>query len=136
MHRIALLFVLLASPAQAFCQTPTQMAETFLARVSASPEASLDELFKGSGFGEAKPQELLAMKSQTRMAMGLYGAPLGFEKVREEVLSPSLVHLVYLQKFPQYPVAWEFFFYKPRDTWVINTLNFKDQIQSLVTARQ
>jgi hypothetical protein len=93
-------------------------------------------LFKGSGLFESKPQEILTVKSQTKMAMGLYGTPIGLEKVREENFSPSLKRLVYIQKYETHPVAWEFYFYKAKDKWVINTLNFKDQITSIVWGRQ
>lgn len=118
-------------------QTPSERVEVFLRQVATeSSDEAFDELFAGSGFSELKPQDLLTLKSQTRMAMGLYGPPIGMEKIREEDLSPSLKRIVYLQKFEKYPVAWEFYFYKPKDTWVINTLNFKDQVAPLVGAKQ
>ena len=135
MHRILLLFALLLSSAQAFGQSPAQRAEEFLARVATSSDSAMDDLFSGSGFAETRPQDLVTLKSQTKMAMGLYGVPLGVEKIREETLSPSLVRLVYLQKFAQFPVAWEFYFYKPKDVWILNTITFKDQIGSLVGAK-
>lgn len=70
------------------------------------------------------------------MAMGLYGTPIGIEKIREDDLSPSLKRIVYIQKFERYPVAWEFYFYKPKDKWMINTLNFRDQIALILGAKQ
>jgi len=136
MYRILLMVALALSSLPAFGQSPDQRAEEFLAHVATSSDAALDELFAGSGFSEPRPQDLTTLKGQIKMAMGLYGTSLGIEKVRDETLSPSLVRLVYLQKFSQYPVAWEFHFYKPKDTWVINTLNFKDQIASLVGSKQ
>lgn len=135
--RVILGVALLVASSICQAQTPSGTVERFLHKVatSASDEA-LDDLFAGSGFAETKPQDIITLKSQTRMAMGLYGTPIGIEKIREEDLSPSLKRIVYLQKFERYPVAWEFYFYKPKDTWVINTLNFKDQIASLVGAQQ
>jgi hypothetical protein len=135
--RLALVAVLIMAPAFVHAETPSESIERFLLQV-ATPEsdAAFDRLFAGSGFAELKPQELLTLKGQTKMAMGLYGTPIGLEKVLEEDLSPSLKRIVYLQKFEKYPVAWEFYFYKPKDKWVINVLNFKDQIAPLVESKR
>jgi hypothetical protein len=137
MLRVLATLILLVTSAAAFAQTPSERVEEFLRQVTTSEsDKAMDRLFAGSGFAESKPQDIVTLKSQTKMAMGLYGLPLGIEKIREEDLSPSLKRLVYLQKFEKYPVAWEFYFYKPKDDWVINTLNFKDQIGPLVGAKQ
>jgi hypothetical protein len=137
MVRVVLCLALLAVSAVSQAQTPSEMAEQYLRQVTTSDsDQALDQLFAGSGIDELKPQEILTLKSQTKMAMGLFGTPIGIEKVREEELSPSLKRLVYLQKFERYPVAWEFYFYKPKDRWVINTLNFKDKVSSIVGPKQ
>ena len=129
--------MLLIAPALVRAETPSERVERFLQQVvTPESDAAFDTLFAGSGFAESKPQDLLTLKSQTKMAMGLYGTPIGLEKIWEEDLSPSLKRIVYLQKFEKYPVAWEFYFYKPKDVWVINTLNFKDQIAPLVESKQ
>lgn len=135
--RFVLLFILLGASPLACAATPAERVETFLRQVT-TPEsdAAFDALFENSGFAELKLQDLTTLKSQTRMAMGLYGKPIGLEKIWEEDLSPSLKRIVYLQKFERYPVVWEFYFYKPGDTWVINTLNFKDQVAPLVGAKR
>jgi hypothetical protein len=126
-----LLLLLAASPSMA--ATPSERVEEFLGQVTTSQsDQAYDQLFAGSGFAEQKPQELKTIKSQTKMAMGLYGKPLGIEKIREEDLSPSIKRLVYIQKFESFPVAWEFYFYKAHDTWTLNTINFKDQISSIL----
>ena len=134
-YRALLSLALLGASTLAFSQTPSESAEQFLREVATKDsDAAFDRLFEGSGFAELKPQALVTLKSQTKMAMGLYGTPIGLERVLEEDLSPSIKRLVYIQKFEQYPVAWEFYFYKAKDTWVINTLAFKDQIAPLVGA--
>ena len=128
---------LLVASSLSQAQTPSERVEQFLQQVTTpASDQAMDDLFAGSGFAETKPQEIVTLKSQTKMAMGLYGTPIGIEKVREEDLSPSLKRLVYIQKFERYPVAWEFYFYKPKDKWVLNTLNFKDQVAPLVGAKQ
>lgn len=135
--RLALAIVLVITPALVHAETPSESVERFLQQVvTPESDAAFDRLFAGSGFAQLKPQDFLTLKSQTKMAMGLYGTPIGLEKIWEEDLSPSLKRIVYLQKFEKYPVAWEFYFYKPKDVWVINTLNFKDQIAPLVESKR
>lgn len=135
--RVLFGLALLGASAMALAQTPSERAERFLRQVATpASDAAFDEIFAGSGLAEAKPQELATIKSQTRMAMGLYGTPIGVEKIWEEDLSPSLKRLVYLQKFDHYPVAWEFYFYRPKETWILNTINFKDQVAPLVGAKR
>lgn len=137
MKQVIFGFALLFVTAVSYAQTPSERVEQFLRQVTTSEsDQALDALFAGSGFAESKPQDIITLKSQTKMAMGLYGIPIGIEKIREEDISPSLKRLVYLQKFEKYPVGWEFYFYKPKDKWLLYQLNFKDQIGSFVGAIQ
>lgn len=117
----------------ACAQTPSESVETFLQRV-ATPESdsAVEKLFAGSGIIQLKPQTIITFKGQIKMAMGLYGTQTGIEKVREDDISPSLKRLIYIQKFEDLPVAWEFYFYKRKDMWVINTLNFRDEVGLIV----
>ena len=117
-------------------QTPQQRVETFLKQVGAGQsDQAIDQLFRGSGMAELKPQALMGMKSQTKAAMGVYGKVVGFEKIQEVDFSSSLKRFTYLQKFEQYPVIWEFYFYKPKDTWVVNHVVFNDQPGMLLGAK-
>lgn len=115
---------------------PTQLAEAFLTQLGKNePDAALDNLFAGSGMAELKPQAITAMKSQVKAALGLYGKMTGFEKISETEFSPSLRRVTYLQKFEQYPVIWEMYFYKIKDKWVVNQIFFNDQPATVLTAR-
>ena len=133
MKRSVLAFALAFASVGACAQTPSESADAFLKQV-ATPEsdAAIDTLFSGSGISDLKPQAITALKGQIKMAMGLYGTPIGFEKAREEDISPSVKRLIYIQKFDNLPVAWEFYFYRSKNAWIINALNFKDQIGSIV----
>ena len=127
--------LLLAASGVCVAAQPAEQIERFLSRVATpASDTAYDELFAGSRFAEMKPQEIITIKSQTKMAMGLYGTPLGVEKIEERDVSPSVKRLVYIQKFRDFPVAWEFYFYKPKDGWVMNSIQFKDQITSILGA--
>lgn len=135
MSRVLVVLVLLVASAAAFAQTPSERVEEFLRQAATSEmDKAMDRLLADSGLAETKPQVIVTLKGQVKLIMELYGAPLGTEKVWEEDLSPSLKRLVYLQKFEKAPIAWEFYFYKPKDSWRLNAINFKDQVGALVGA--
>ena len=123
----------LAGPAP----TPAERTESFLAAVAgADPDKAFDELFAESGIADRKPEAVAVLRSQAKAALELYGKPIGIEKLREEDFSPSLKRLVYLQKFAQYPIAWELYFYRATGTWTLNQIVFNDQVGSLVGAKK
>jgi hypothetical protein len=137
MWRVLVGIALWGACSLSLAQSPSDRIEHFFTQVTTpASDQALEDLFAGSGLSVSKPQEIAKVKSQTKMAMGLYGTPIGLEKVREEDLSPSLKRLVYLQKFEKFPVAWEFYFYKASDKWVLNTLTFNDLITPLIGAKQ
>src|SRR5262249_33267142 len=52
-----------------------------------------------------------------------YGNPTGeFELLSQQSASPSLVRLVYLEKFEKGGVVWYFFLYRAKDGWRISTV--------------
>ena len=134
--RVVLLCLVCGASLAAENPGPVQMSEAFLAQLGKNePDAALDALFAGSGMAELKPQAITAMKSQVKVALGLYGKMTGFEKISETEFSPSLKRMTYLQKFEQYPVIWEMYFYRIKDRWVVNQVYFNDQPATVLTAR-
>lgn len=136
MRLLRIVFLCLVSSvcwAQTQPQTPQQRVEAFLKRVATGQsDQAIDELFRGSGMSKLKPQALAGMKSQTKAALALYGKAIGFEKIQEVDFAASLKRFTYLQKFEQYPVIWEIYWYKPKDTWVVNQIVFNDQPGALL----
>lgn len=134
--RVVLLCLLSGACLAAENPGPAQLAETFLTRLGKNePDAAIDALFAGSGMAELKPQAITAMKSQVKVALGMYGKMTGFEKIGETEFSPSLKRMTYLQKFEQYPVIWEMYFYRNKNQWVVNQIFFNDQPATVLTAR-
>jgi len=94
--------------------------------------AAVDQLCSGSPLLSEKPQALAALKSQITAYLPLYGAVLGHELVMREEFGASLVRLVYLLKLEEHPLVWEFFFYRPADSWKLSHVVFVDQFQLLM----
>ena len=107
-----------------FCQTPAAQFEAFLTAAPITPDKAVDDLFVDSALGADK---LASLKAQLKAMLPLYGVPLGFEKILENDISPSLKRLVYLQKFDRTGLLWVIYFYHPKDKWIANFIQVSDE---------
>ena len=133
MRILVALFFATVWPSQALAQSATQKAEALLTAVAAGEiDKGIDDAFADSGIEEQKPGALPSLKAQLQAAMKIYGASSGFEKACEIDLSPSFKRIVYVQKFPSFPVAWQFYYYNLGQGWRLNSLAFKDQVAEIL----
>jgi hypothetical protein len=73
----------------------------------------------------------LAYQSKTQLAMvaSRFGEPIGAEYVRTEMVGSSLVKQTFLLKFTKHALRMSCMFYKPRNTWLMNTIAWDDKPQ-------
>lgn len=71
------------------------------------------------------------MKMQQPLIEQRFGKTISVEVAAIEEVGESLMLILYLQKFDKHVLRWKFYFYKPRDEWVLNTFIFDDQIQTM-----
>lgn len=64
---------------------------------------------------------------------GRYGNILGYELVKEEKIKDTFVKYTYVMKYEKHIIRWKFIFYKPDDSWILNSFNFDDSINELFT---
>ncbi len=115
-----------------FAKEPIEFAEEFFSSVKAGNVAgAYDNLFAGSGILDMKKQAMDMAKLRTESGLKLYGAILGFEKIREEKINDIIVRLVYILKSEKMPTVWEIYFYKPKADWFCANILFNDQFQFL-----
>ena len=57
--------------------------------------------------------------------------PTGKEFVREERIGESFVRYSYLHKFDNHSIYWRITFYKPSDIWIVNGIQFLDNLEPL-----
>jgi len=102
--------------------------ETFL---NGGNVSAIDE-FLGINPGlKGHAEQLQQLKAQLAGAVQLYGEPFAVEAVLVEDLTPSLQRRVYLTKHPRHPLVWEMYFYKAKNEWMPDQLNFVDQYQTI-----
>lgn len=130
-----LLAIFLILPLSTFAAEPTlpkDKTEAFLAAIqNGDISAGYDRLFTGSAIPNDKPQAIAVVKMQTQSGLSLYGKILGYEFIKEEKFGSSVVRLVYVLKSEKAPIIWEFYFYKPKESWFLANVIFKDEFALL-----
>jgi hypothetical protein len=110
------------------CQS---QVETFFAGIMDNKtEQAYDRLMKTSNIRENK-EAYENLKEQTIKAMDVYGKPVGVEFIRQQDYGQSLIRLVYILKFKQAPLMWEFYYYKPAKEWKLVNIKFNDDVYLL-----
>jgi hypothetical protein len=124
----------LASPASA--NQPNDLPEAFMAALlQGKVGEAVDRFMETNPLLAEKKQQIQAAKAQIEGAFQVFGAPAGMEVVAVDDLAPSLRRFVFLTKHANAPLTWEFYVYKPKDTWIAANLNFNDNF-SLTAPRR
>ncbi|MDM3871078.1 hypothetical protein QSV34_06875 [Porticoccus sp. W117] len=124
--------LLFANNATGYEGNPTSQVDQFFSEISAGKaDQAIDNLYSNNPTMQQKIQALTVLKQQINSLGAFYGNYLGFEKVSYEEISPSVVRMVTVAKYEVHPIVWEFYFYKPKNTWIISQAMFVDQFQVL-----
>jgi len=110
----------------AFVGTPaSSMAEDFLDKLmQGNADGAYDALFSGLSVPPAGKGRIEELKRKTVEAMRRAGRSFGYELVRKEAYGRSIVRLLYVLKFDQSALVWEFYFYKPKDRWIVLKVDY------------
>jgi hypothetical protein len=60
-----------------------------------------------------------------------FGPALGVEFAKEEKAGNSFLRYTYIHKFQNHAIRWVFTYYKPKESWLVNSVTFDDQVQEL-----
>jgi len=134
MKRIStlVLSVALAATSHAYEGNPSEQVSGFFRdMIAGDSNKAIESLYSSNPMMLQQPQQLVLMKQQVSNIAPLYGKILGSENIHKEELSPSVTRIVNVAKHENHPVVWEFYFYKPKDKWVISQAVFVDQFQTL-----
>jgi hypothetical protein len=70
-------------------------------------------------------------KLQAPVIKQRFGETVGIELIAEKEIGESLMMIHYIQKFEKAVMSWKFYFYKPKNNWVVPTFFTDDKIQEL-----
>lgn len=68
---------------------------------------------------------------QRRQLAPRFGESLGYELIDSEDVGDSLIQLTYIEKTERLPLRWVFRFYKPTDSWILNSIEWSDDVEPL-----
>ena len=77
--------------------------------------------------------EAIGYQSKTQMGMvaGRFGQPINAEYVRTETAGTSLIKHIFLIKHTKHALRMSCVFYKPENTWLVNSVVWDDKPQEL-----
>lgn len=127
---LTVILTTLSSVSLAYEGVPARQVEMFFSELSEGKvNEAIDHLYSSNPAMQQKIQALTVLKQQLASLPPLYGNLIGTENISQEELSPSLVRIVQVAKHEIHPIVWEFYFYKPKDKWIISQAMFVDQFQ-------
>ena len=130
-YLLTILITTMFSPlSYAYDGDSSEQVDMFFADLSVGKvNEAVDNLYASNPAMQQKIQALTLLKQQLASVTPLYGKMLDNENISKEELSPSLVRIVQLAKHEIHPIVWEFYFYKPKNKWIISQAMFVDQFQ-------
>lgn len=71
------------------------------------------------------------IKLQEPVLAQRFGKSIGQEFIRADQVGENLLRVVQLHRFERHAMRWNFYFYRGKDGWVLNTFTFSDDIHNL-----
>ncbi len=109
--------------------------DAFFKELPSDSNKAIDNLYASNPAMQQKAQALTLMKAQMPQVSALFGSYLGYELISKEKISTSLVRISVVEKRNLHPLTWEFYFYKPKEKWIVSQAVFVDQFQNLGTKK-
>lgn len=110
---------------------PEQVVDQFFKLLKAGTiDEAYDLLFDGTYIPALNPKVNLFLRQRTS-SLFMFGDILDFEEVKRESLGDSLLHFTYLMKASKGPIAWDFYFYRPKERWFLSGVTYTDQMNLL-----
>ena len=130
---LLLAIVLLGNNAFAYDGNPEDQVNQFFAELAKGrTHEAVENLYSSNPAMGQKMQQLTMLQQQVGMLTTLYGPFVGIELYTIEKVSDSIERLVVIQKYELHPVIWEFYYYKPKDKWIVSQGTFNDQFNGLI----
>lgn len=99
-------------------------------------EAAFEQLRSYWPFASAELDALLdTTVAQRTQVAPRFGKSLGHTLIRSRTVEESLLELVYMEKTERHALRWVFLFYKPHDRWILNNIEWNDDIDALFDER-
>ena len=84
-----------------------------------------------SRLDERSPGDMIGTKRQLQQTFAAHGSPIGFERIAQKAYGTSIVRLIYVAKYAEVAIVWNFYFYRASHGWDLRNFNFNDLLREL-----
>jgi len=99
-------------------QSDMDSAFTIMKKYTILPEKEMDNVLQST-------------KTQLSLVKNRFGEFIGYEFIKEEAISGSMIRFIYIAKCENHALPWTFIFYRAKDKWTLNYFIWNDKIQDL-----
>lgn len=117
-----------ASPASSSGSYDELVARFFDLINEGKPEAAVDLMYKTNPYSDKIADTIQNVKSSLASTTALIGTYRGSSLIIRRELGDRLAYLYYVVAYDREPLKFEFFFYKPSDKWVLQSLSYSDKV--------
>lgn len=117
-----------ASPASLSGSYDDLVAKFFDLVNEGKPEAAVDMIYKTNPYSEKITDAIQNLKSSLTSTNAVMGSYRGSTLIIRKELGERLVYLYYVVAYDRGPLKFEFFFYRPNDKWVLQSLQYSDKV--------
>lgn len=140
--KIVMLFLFFFAATFAYAadlSTEAQTKEVCSSAVKKFAAGEIDAAFESMlPYWPLPKEELMNLGYQSKSKLGMvedrFGSALGTEFVRTVAVGESLISHVFLIKREKHALRFSCIFYKPKDKWLVNSMNWDDSLKSLFEA--
>ncbi|MBU2938737.1 hypothetical protein KO494_04195 [Lacinutrix sp. C3R15] len=132
MRQSILIIILLISFSASAQNDPNEVVEQFFKEFKEKGAAiAIDNLYKPNKWINKSADAIIQLKSQLEgLNEDFVGKYYGKELILEKKLADSFILKSYLVKYDRQPIRFTFQFYKPNDTWMIQSFKFDGNLDT------
>jgi len=90
------------------------------------PAQALDDLFKSNPWIKNNSDPIKQLELKFGNVVSMVGEYCGYDYLCETMIKDRLVHITYLAYYERQPLKVTFTFYKPKDTWRVQSFSYYD----------
>lgn len=119
-------------PLSTYANEAIELPDSFIKKlIQGKIEEATDQYFETNPLIGSKQQQVEYVKTQIEGGLKVFGKPFAYELAIEEQISKSLKRFVYISKHEYHILTWEFYIYKPKNTWIASNMTFNDKFNLL-----
>lgn len=106
-----------------------ELSTEFFTKYEYNTDMAFDYIFGTNKWMEGDVAGTATVKQQINNISTQLGEYIGYEKISEKYLGKDMVYVVYIVKYERQPLRFLFQYYKPKDTWMLFSVKYDENLQ-------